>query len=241
MDLQDIGLKHILIIFFIALLVVGTLSCLNIFNDGKDEIREEETTIILDNIFNTNNNVSINNTNNSGKRVSKKINETIIITYLNVTRYLNVTKINQINITKEYKLNISFIQRDLILNLKPNVCHTIGCSDGFDKCKRETLDILEWKKPKFREAWSTGYKTLYQDDKEKDSFYKFIKLNDSFGSYISLNSSYWKVNHPFNYTILNNLTQYNITRFDNEEFEEFNLSQILLSLIDRENVIIRRV
>jgi len=224
---DELNFNHLLIIAFIGLTIILTLSCITIFNTNEPVKENPTTTTILKNI--------INLTNNS---ITQKINDTkIIIIYKNVTviNVINETRINVINETIEYKLNISSVQRDLILNLKPDVCHTVGCSDGFDKCKRETLDILEWKKPKFREAWSSGYKYLFMNTSKKDDLIQFKLLNDSFSEYFHLNTSFWYVNHPINESvylnIYDNISEYNVT---------LNKSDLLYNLVDKEIIIIRK-
>lgn len=218
-DYMSVTGKHIIIMLCIGLMIILTLSCLSLFDDSpKNNSLEVKKEIIND---------TVNNKDN------------VIILYDNITIYRNITNvinitnitniINEINKTIEYKLNISRIQNHLILNIKPKKCYTIGCSKGFDLCKREILDILNWKKPKFSEAWATGYKSLLSKNISKNNFYKFNVYKDNYSEYIILNSSFWYVNHPINNSIYNNM-------LNNVSFNYTNIN-----LVNKDEIILRRI
>jgi len=163
------------------------------------------------------------------------LKEGIKIIYINQTRYINQT-INIVNITeKEEFYNFSLIQKNLLLNLKPDRCHTIACSEGFFKAKDEMMDIMDFKKSRYSEKPSIGYDPFFYE-KKNDSIISFNLLDDGFGNYFILNQSFWRINHPMNKTLFENL---DFSMIENESMHDFSLNNI--SLFDRETVIVRRI
>jgi len=145
---------------------------------------------------------------------------------INITVYDNVTVINQKNITAYYTLNLTAFQQQQLMNLKPDRCFTTGCSDGFDKAKREMLSILELKGPKFRETFGTGYDPFF---KVNDSQAVFNIYSDAVGDYLNLNGSYWYLTIPGQYQYINE-SMLNQTLYLNITYR-----------VDRNNIKIRRI
>lgn len=121
-----------------------------------------------------------------------------IIVWINRTRIINVTNVtNVINYTYE-TMNLTAYQQKELMNMRPNQCFTAGCSDGFDKAKRECLAIVDLKAPKFRESFGTGYDPFMHDNRSLVSFYYDYEDRS-----IPLNGSFWYVTIPFNYSYIN--------------------------------------
>lgn len=120
------------------------------------------------------------------------------IRWINRTRFINITNVtNIVNITYE-TMNMSGYQQKLLMNMKPDRCFTAGCSDGFDKAKREALAILDLKAPKFKESFGTGYDPFMQNNISQAVFYYNTKEG-----YIPLNGTFWYVTIDFNYSYIN--------------------------------------
>lgn len=232
MDLMELDLKRFILIMGALSFIVLTLSCFYIFTpDDKEDFTLIDNNSKLEKIKV---NESLNKTkseNNISKVVYIYQNKTRLI---NQTNIINVTRTKYINRTIEYKLNITKVQIDLIYNMKPDVCHTVGCSKGYDMAKREFMDIMDWKKPKFKEAWKTGYMELLKRRRQPETTATFNILNDTYGQYISLNGSFWRVNHPVNYSVLENIT---------ETFNNLNVSvnYSVNDLVNRDEIILRRL
>lgn len=93
-------------------------------------------------------------------------------------------------IYKNVSLNISHVQTDALMNMRPNRCHTIGCSQGFHLCKEQTLDVLGLKKSEFWEAPRESLDWLY--GKDTTTCYPLDEI-DGFGAVARFNRSYWKL------------------------------------------------
>jgi len=124
------------------------------------------------------------------------------IRWINRTVYdiieINITNITHIkNITYE-TMNMTGIQQKSLRNMKPDQCFTAGCSDGFDKAKRECLSILDLKAPKFRETFGTGYDPFLTNNDSQACF-----LYDPDEGSIPLNGTYWYVTVPYIYQYIN--------------------------------------
>ena len=171
------------------------------------------------------------------------INQTV-----NVTQLFNVTKYLVENIT----INLTESQKSDIINIKPNVCNNIGCSEGFVKAKYMIMDILGMDTPKFSERPSIGFDP-FNRVRFNDSIVSFLIQNDGFTDYFPLNSTFWRVNHPinssiydlnvtfvWNYTYLYNVTEGNKTALLNKTFyHKFNVSMV--DIFDRDLIYVRRV
>ena len=131
------------------------------------------------------------------------VEEKIIIRELWVNRTIDI--INQINVTNTTIKTITVYeamdmtphQQQSLMNMKPDVCFTAGCSDGFDKCKREALGILELKGPKFRETFGTGYNPFH---KVNDTL---ACLERELDGSVVFDGDYWYVTIPFNFSYIN--------------------------------------
>ena len=132
------------------------------------------------------------------------------IRWINRTVYniveLNITNVtNIVNITYE-TMNITGIQQKELMNMKPDQCFTGGCSDGFDKAKRECLAILELKAPKYRETFGSGYDPFRSENESQATF-----LYNKSEGYIPLNGTFWYVTVPFSWEYINETTVRNGT------------------------------
>lgn len=236
MDLDDIGFKHIILVMVLSFIALTfyLIAFTGHPSDGGGKVIDAKVS----------NKIPSNGSENQSRE--PPIKNEVVIVYHNITKYLNVTinKTVYFNKTIEYKLNISEIQRDLILNIKPDVCHTIGCSDGFDKAKREVLDILEWQKPKFREAWKTGFQDLYRPKPQNESQAVFLIEQRHYGNYVVVDNYYWRLTNDYNETVFNMIDErLNITEFNSTNDTRNFIYNVMFnsSLFDNQSYILRKI
>jgi hypothetical protein len=87
-----------------------------------------------------------------------------------------------------FGFNITGRQVKQIKNLKPEICYTIGCSEGYIKCKYDVYDVLGVEHPKFSERPSTGYNPFKEKTNES-----ILVRQDGFGRYLNLSDREWYV------------------------------------------------
>ena len=121
-----------------------------------------------------------------------------------INRTFNKTNIIEKVVFNYTVMDLTVVQQKALLNMNPKVCFTSGCSDGFDKCKRKALSIMELKGPKFRESFGSGYDPFL---KENDSLAVFEIIDNA----IDLNGTYWYITVPavwqyINETVIRNGT-----------------------------------
>ena len=223
--------------YIIFLLVVGVCGCLCV-----DPLYLEPTT-----------STTMEKSSTTNPTTSTTIKYHIRYIDTNVTNIINITKI--INETKylieNVTINLTDIQKSDIINLKPNVCHNIGCSEGFIKAKYEVMNILNMPTPKFSERPGIGFDP-FNRQRWNESTVTFPIRNDNFTDYFLLNTSFWYVNHPindsiynlnvsfvWNYTYLYNVSNGNKTAYFNKTFfHRFNMSTT--DIFNRDHLYVRR-
>lgn len=145
--------------------------------------------------------------------------------FINVTKIINVLNITNLthilNETVYYHENLTKVQMKYLKNMKPDTCYTIGCSQGYHKCKVDMFDILSIDQPRFSERPSIGYNPRFE--RKNNTNHVFPIYNDGLGDYLKINGTYWYMTYGVNYTL--NKTQYNYTDF------KFNFDDIKLRRI----------
>jgi len=169
------------------------------------------------------------------------------IIYVNKTNILNktvlVNKTRYINRTLElYEfVNVSAYQKRLIQNLKAP-CHTIGCNEGYFKCKEDIQDILGWDKSRFKERASAGFDPLDKYKKPDDSKAVFIVKNDNFADYIEFNASIWHFNHPMiNHSFTQDYNELFVNLTPNQIVNNITIEWMIKDVFNRSVVIARKI
>ena len=238
MDLTDIGFKHVLVAFTIIIFFLFTWLIVSAFIPKEvNSITDTPTTTTIH---------PKTQENETGSEIENrsKQNQTdnIVFVYHNVTNYINVT--TYINETVELKLNVSEIQKDYIMNLKADNCYSSACSDGFFKCKNDVLDILDWKKSRYRETAKTGIMELVKGSKVNDSIACFNVEHKVYGDYVTFKNDYWRLVNEYNETLFNNIfVKLNVTEFNStDEMKNFIFNEVLnSSLYSSDNYMLRRI
>jgi hypothetical protein len=239
MELTDISLKHIALLFMIIILFLFIWLITTVFHTPNTVKSVEVKPVNPD--------VGDNKTpqRNENQTPEKNENEDIVIKEHNITRYIDV--INEINMTRqiieEIKLNLTDKQSKLILNLKPHKCFSPACNEGFFKAKNEVLDILKWNKSKFKESIKTGMSELINPKKENESLACFELEHKLYGDYLTFDNRYWRLVNEYNESVLENiLNKINQTEFnDTLEIKDFLISEIADGqMFSKDNYVLRK-
>jgi len=116
------------------------------------------------------------------KPIETTTTTTLRIQYLQAINYVNINR----------TLDISPIQRHELYNLKPDLCNSASCSDGFFKCKTELFHIMEFPSIRYSEKWSSNAYQVIKKQEETPQVWLPVR-NEGAGSYLRLNSSFWYI------------------------------------------------
>lgn len=136
--------------------------------------------------------------------------------YRNLTRTFWINKTVEINktvtienrITTYEHFNASAVQHKQLINLRPKVCHTTGCSDGYDKCLTDVWDILGLRGSKYRTTFGTGFDPFFRQNTSEMIFRVY---EDELGEFLTLNGTYWYITIPAVYQLINESDTHNVT------------------------------